>query len=51
LDLPLQIGNVEQSVNVNAATPLLQASRGTELYRRTAKGRHAAASTGGISFL
>ena len=29
VDLPLQIGNVEQSVNVNAATPLLQASRGT----------------------
>jgi len=28
LDLSLQIGNVEQSVNVTAAAPLLQASRG-----------------------
>jgi Carboxypeptidase regulatory-like domain len=29
VDIPLQIGNVEQAVNVTAAAPLLQASRGT----------------------
>src|SRR5204862_3088878 len=29
LDLPLQIGGVTMSVNVTAAAPLLQASRGT----------------------
>ena len=50
LDLALQIGNVTESVNVTAAAPLLQSSRGTVSFAVEQRRWSRCRSTGATSF-